>query len=65
MNATTIASFGLSCHAGHYRGSQESQLGRNVGRFPPLEACTVASGTVKVSPQRGGFRSDTASRGSS
>lgn len=62
MDATTIASFGIFCHAGRYCGSQESQLGRNVGHFSPLDTCSVASLTVKVSPQRGGFRSDTASR---
>lgn len=37
-------------------GSQASQRGGAVGRFPRLEACTGPSGTVKISPQGGGFQ---------
>lgn len=47
-----FCSHGGSCH-----GSQASQLGRTVALLlPSLDACMAPSGTMKASPQEGGFQ---------
>ena len=44
------------CLASHCCCSLVSLLHRIVGCFPPLKVCMVLSGTVKASPQEGGFQ---------
>lgn len=42
----------MSCHAGHYCGSQVSPQGRTSDGFCPLAACTVLCGTMGASVGR-------------
>lgn len=55
LGAAKIQVQGISCCAGHYCGSQASQLGRTIDCFPPLTTCITPSSTMKARPQKGGF----------
>lgn len=54
MAATTVL-LGISYHASHCYGLQESPFDRAAVYFPNLEAYMVPSDTMKAEFQEGGF----------